>query len=530
MRLLKGSGMEPEEREQLIAEAANALRREVSGINDALPAAEPEGEEQLHLQQRLAELAAGIASVSEALAATRLGPQAELLLAPILESTESLEEPEPVLASLAAIGEPETRELNVAMVRWLVSQPTAVLREQIPRLSPVALGERAGPELGKILVRLWREADEEGAEEAFEAMRELLAMRGRARVKFDILSILGAIRSAASAPATNPTEADAQTRRLRLLAPISGTLIKRSVIAPQVLDSAIATLGATVEPGSERRLISLVREELSFAAPDAEEEKLIELAQALDSCSWREGQSPEVETLTLQLAAARAAEEEDAESPLSSNEVADLAREYRNEFAEGVAIWLASTNPRPNMARGALSPYLPGPLRPPLREAAEAYAEDLGPMELVVLLEDLLSEALTQRPKIAVLRQLRIDKAAETPLSAKLVALFGKATRMPEREEILVIWEAIAPTEQAVRRELIRKVFIPLSAMGVGGYELCRKHLELCAEPPHGTKSELIEALSKAPDKDRGKRMAKRLEGLDLRPTKKSWRKRLRGG
>jgi hypothetical protein len=68
---------------------------------------------------------------------------------------------------------------------------------------------------------------------------------------------------------------------------------------------------------------------------------------------------------------------------------------------------------------------------------------------------------------------------------------------------------------------LIQKVFVPLCSMNVGGFELCRKYLDLCARPQRGTKDEIFDVIGAAPDAERLEKMRKRMKEVGLKPLPK---------
>jgi hypothetical protein len=282
-------------------------------------------------------------------------------------------------------------------------------------------------------------------------------------------------------------------------------------------------------PGIEAEAAALIASEIEGAAEHGSPEELEQLETELEGSTWINGHVPLAQTIRLRVAAALGRKECPIEVDGETGLV-QLAREHGTAFADGVAIWLGSFDPPPRGARTVLAPYLKESLPRALREAVPKYADRIGPAGRLQLLEPTIEHALIEKPDATLLRDLRIQTAEEAPICERILGLYEDAERMDEREEVLVIWRALEPAAEHCRRALIRGVFIPLAGLGIGGYELARKNLDLCQDPPSGTKEELMAALSKAPDKQRGTRMAKRMDELGMRPRKKGLWERLTGG
>jgi DNA-binding transcriptional ArsR family regulator len=465
--------------------------------------------------QRLEEIVAGIVTTSQA-----LNPEAqeatEVLLAPLLRSVrrESLQaEIEAVLEKLQVARE---RNFNLALARWLSHRPTSTFTRLSPKLDPGALEQGARDELGEILARLWLEAVGGSADAREGIVRIAEIRRGGAAV--GLARLEEEIRASFAGAVTNHAEAEQQQDRFALLRAVAKEdLIQPSLAADILLEAAERTLASS--PGAEQgaEIAKLLQGEFAWAAPIASEARLQASREALASSPWIASFPPVSEILQLQVEAALSRGQKRPSSPFKSDAMLALAESHGTDFIPGIALWLQGFHPQPRYAIKVLAPYLGTVLSSALAAAVEAYREGLSPAGCYRMVHDqIASPPQHRRLNGKLLVQLGIQDADSEKVADAIVERFKHAHNETGRKDVMTIWRAFAPQDAKIRRKLIKEVFIPLSGEGTGAYELSRKNLDLCQPPPRGTKRELRKALAKSPNKESGRKMAKRMQEVGL--------------
>jgi hypothetical protein len=508
-------------RTRLTAASVPGLREELERLTEELGREElPETEGvDLHEEQRA--LVDGVAAVAGLLAEGDDQADAEAILVPALQA-DPVEGTRALEVTLEALGSPLGEVLGAALVEWLGGRPTATFLALAEKIDPTPLEGSAATTLGAILARLWREASGAEGDESGEAMRALSELhRGGAGIAEEPL--LDEIRASVRAESLDEAlllARRADLRRLDSLADLG--LIGRADACELALGSARTMLASMPPPGLEEQLAAACEAAVSQGAVDADEEERSATIEALEASPWAAAHPPVVENLTLVLAAAKRLRVSGEDPPYAAERIAELSREHRGSFEAGLAAWLAHFRPAPADAAKALSPVLGGRLGERLGTALTNYRRRLDRAGRLALLRPSIEVGGRRHLSKAMLRGLGIEEADPEAVAAMIVEAYDKATNNAERERVVGIWEAMAPVDSAARRELIRGVFLRLLGENHGAYDIARRHLALCADPPHGTKGELVEALGKAaPDKQRGKKMEARMKQVGLPPRRR---------
>lgn len=508
--------MKPAVGAALLDEAATSLRGDVGKLEELLSDDEIAQDRVDELVSELDEKVVGTLTVSRALLHRGQGERAETLLSVALGCTRREPLQEPIEETLKLLERASSPALNAALARWLSYQPTTVLLRFGAKLDPVALGAGAEEELGEILARLWREADEGESGEA----RKALALLGRccregasARIK----RLAEEARGSFAGEILDEAGIERRRRITELLRAVAGEELLSRREASDILVEAANRMLVEIAPSDQAgALTSLVEQSVEWAAWEASSGDLEATREALEQSPWLPSTSVGGAMVRLLVEAALAQDQERPESPFDPSEMSSLAEGHRHHFARGVALWLERFDPAPPAAAAVLRAYFPKPLPSPLAESVEKYARRQRPAGRYQLVAGMIEWPSRWRPQLRLLRQLGIQGADPEKVTARIVGRFERANNHRDRQDALVIWSAFAPRDARYRRRLITEVFIPLAGMGVGGYELCSRFLGLCREPPRGTKGPLIEALSQPPDRQRGKQMQKRMKEMGL--------------
>jgi hypothetical protein len=515
--------MKPDLRTALLASTAEALRRE---IDDELQPAE-EGAPEEPSGIRIDGVVSGIGAVSRALAKAKAQDDAELLLVPAFG--EALPEPsQPQLeALLEPLGPIKNPELAASVARWLSHRPSAAFAPFSTKLNGAVLGAGAEDDLAELLARLWSEmvASEE-SEQARSALDELARLlREGAAVPPDVA------RREITETLEQPLDSEAALALRRRSLDRLGVLVRQRFLDSSeagnlALMSARSMLGNAPAPGTEEASGHLLEVVFGRWAEEAGSREVTATREAVNTSPWVGDREPLAEILVLRLAAARRqGRKRMGAPPYPPDRIAELTAAHPRRFIPGLITWL-SFDPPPGEASTALDPllypWLPSVLAGPLSE----YSLRLGRAGRWRLLAPFVKPSARRPLGLRMLRSLGIERANPKPVTAAIVERFKRAHNNDERKQALLIWKAMAPTDAGVRRELIREVFIPLLSINAGSYDLGRSYLDLCSEPPHGTKGELLAAMDHAPDKQRGRRMAAKAEKLGLASGR--WSRRFR--
>jgi hypothetical protein len=512
--------MKADLRERLIDQASTAALRGIDEIERRLADdGIPEGSA-IELNAELKTMVAGLTGTAERLLDAEDPRDAEVLITPILRSIKGESERERIEAALARFEHGRTPTFNAALARWLSHRSTPVFVQFAPKLDPEALEKGAATELGEVLARLWLEADEEEVEEA----RKGLALIGELRQKGALVQLgrlTDNVRDSFSGVVTDEGELERQRNRLSLLEEmVRIDLIAAAKAADVVIGFAVRTLAEQPVEGQEGAIAGFLQACFAFAADDASPALLKTTRDALAESPWIGSQSPQVETIHLQIEGGLARGENSARSPFAPGEIAELARSHGSQFIPGAVLWLERFGPTPGQVAKGLDPMLRGVLPAPLAAGVSAYSERQSPLGRYRLVRRIVEWPSARNPPRSLLRALGIQGADPEKVTAAIVERFTRARNNTQRQAALNIWRAFAPKDDASRRTLIREVFIPLSRQGLGGYRLARKYLDLCENPPRGTKGKLIEALENAPRRKEGRSMHRRMEQVGLKSRK----------
>lgn len=508
--------MRSDVRAALVHAAADAAEAELEQIDAELGADDFDEGRLDELRVKAENLANGLSPVAEALVEAERVEEAEVLLTPLLRHlhsgpTEQIEE------ALGRFGKGTTRSFNAALATWLSHRPTETFVRLGRRLNPEALGDAAAPQLGELLARLWREVSEEESEEASDALLSVGDLhRGGATIE------LGRLQEEIAEGFSTGIQAQQGINRMRGRIALLEKARKLDLVASEaaaeiVLGFAQRTLGKGPAEGHAAALAAFVRECFVEYADDAPESLLASCRETLSvAASWIASHSPDIEIIRLRLAGASAAKGE-SKSPYTPEEIGALVAEYGSVFVPGVVAWLERFSPTPGQAAKALRPLLRVPLDSRFARALSAFSERQTPTGRYRLVRPLIQWPARGSPPPRLLLALGIRGADPDRVTAAILERYERSSNNREREAALGIWRTFEPDEAKHRRILIRQVFMPLCEHGVGGYELCRRYLDLCEEPPRGTKTKLLELLSKtAPNPELACKMERRRRALGL--------------
>jgi len=507
-------------RRRLVDQAAIAAADDVERIETDLDENEIE-EARLHelLDERRA-LVSGVAATTESLLDAGNQIDGESLMTPLLLGVGNGPDGERLGSVLGKFGRTGSPDFAAALARWLSLQPTALFVALAPKLAPDVLGPGAEEELGLMLARLWTEGAGEGGAEARRAFALIAELRRRG-VLVDPAPLLAIVGKSFSAPISERSQLESSRVHVDLLEQLAEDGLIRDRDAAEILLEFIApTLAAQPEDGDQGEVAGFVDRCFAFAA-DLASPKLLERSQAqLAASPWISSVPPRAATIQLRIAAGLAKQDKEAKSPFSATEIGKLTASHLGYFTDGVILWLQRFNPRPAGVAKALDPLLWDAFSLRLAKALRAYSDGLSPAGRFRLVGPLISWTSLRNPSGNVLRALGIQGADPDKVTAAIVERFGRARNGSRRRAVMEIWRAFEPGGDSSRRKLIKQVFIPLLGEGVGAYELARKNLDLCVNPPHGTKRELMKALGQAPNAKSGRRMAARAKELGMKPSR----------
>lgn len=513
--------MRKQTRAALLRATATSLREEIESIEAELATDELPEQRMVELAEQLDRLVAGTGSVSGDLVGARQQPEAETLLVPLLGAAGRDSSQSSIEEALDAVEQGTTREFNVALARWLSHRSTETFVRYAPKLDAGELDDGAAVELGEILGRLWREAEAGEVDATADAIAQMgqLCRRGAG---IEVERLGAEVRASFEVSIVDQVAAEELRPRVeRLENLVAENLLSDGEGADVLVEAATRALREPLPAGRAPTVGSALVELLDWAPFDASEERMEEALEALEASPWIEAQPPFAQILRLQVEAGMGRDGL-PESPYDVDELADLAETHEADFVPGVALWLDRFEPEPTAAARVLRPYLDGRLPTSLDAAVDAYSSNLDATGRFRLVEGMLQSPFSDgRPKPAILRRLGIEGADPEQVTVSIVDRFERSHSNPEREAALAVWRAFAPTGAKHRKQLVRRVFIPLCGKSVGGYELCRKYLDLCRRPPRGTKNELLDALGAAPDKKRLDKMRLRMKEVGLKPLPK---------
>jgi hypothetical protein len=513
--------MKPGLRSKILPATSTALKNDLEAIEGSLRDDEFVDEQIEQLEARLTRLVDGIAAASRELIERDDPADAEALFAPILSEVRRSSEQERISAALDAFERGQNPQFVTELARWLSHVPTEIFVRQSEKLDGKVLGGGARVELGEVLARLWHEATEEQLDIAERGFLQIGALH-RDGAAIELARLGKEMEASLLNPLFNEEAVDQQRPRTALVQRLSEFgLLDAGEAADLLLESVKVAMAEAPGVEAAALLASFLQEVVEWAAPRAAPGRVESTRAALDESTWLAEQSPQLETLHLQLAAAMASEARRAKSPYSSNQIKELVKAYGSSFVPGVILWLLAFRPPPDRVASSLWPMLVQTMPPSLIEALRSYAEKLSPTGRFRLIERVARRPVISSRLERNLQLLGIAEADPKLTTVLILKRFKEATANRHRESTLRVWRAFDPDAPAVRRKLINEVFIPIAKHGVGGYELARKYLSVAKDPPRGTKGKLLKALE---NKDRSRaqrrRMRKRVEEFGLKPAK----------
>jgi DNA polymerase III delta prime subunit len=365
----------------------------------------------------------------------------------------------------------------------------------------------------------WRESDStddagdlEGALDAITCLKDINPEAATAEIDKAVAEGLG-----------GPVQADGLSKWEHLLTGAAMLADAHLVSASVPADGAmlgIARLVASELPvdASAGELAPQVVDIAGRYAAQATTNALHEVLAAVGQGAWL--QSPQRETLIL--IANGALPPADRGAALGVDDLVALRRDHGVDSYPAIGLWLAEHSPAAVDAVQLLAPWVSEGVPSAVAGAVRTYAENLSPAALTALAVLLTRDALHRAPSREVLASLRYDEADDQAIATELLALDGRASNFEGRKTILELWEALQPRHAPARKLLILDVLIPMLSHGAQTYDLVRRHLKLAADPPHGTKAQLVTALiDKAPDKKRRGKMEVRMSEVGLRARRK---------
>lgn len=508
-------------RHAILRAAATSLVDDIESIETELGTEELPEQQMVEKADQLDSLVGGTTTVFDSLVVAGQQGDGEMILTPLLGGVARESAQAAIAKALESIESAHTREFNVALARWLSNRPTATLLDHVAKLDASQLKDGAALELGEILARLWREADTEEspfARQGFERIGELHRSDAGASVE----RLAEEVKNAFEHFVTDEATANRQRTRIELLEMlVAEHLLTDQAGADVLVDWVNRALAEQPSPGEESGIASLLVEALEWAPGEASEPLLQSTKEALDSSPWIGAQPPFTQIIRLQIEAGLARSGL-PDSPYGVEELAELAAAHGAQFNPAVLLWLDRYGPDPGAVATVLQPFLDRRLSSTLEGAVKRYTVDLDAAGQFLMIQGLLQSPYSQgKPRPELLRQLGIEGADPEQVTVSIIDRFKISRKNPEREAALSIWRAFAPTKSKYRKKLIQKVFVPLCSKNVGGYELCRKYLDLCARPPRGTKDEILDVIGAAPDAERLEKMRKRMKEVGLKPLPK---------
>jgi hypothetical protein len=160
---------------------------------------------------------------------------------------------------------------------------------------------------------------------------------------------------------------------------------------------------------------------------------------------------------------------------------------HGTDLDDEVGEWLA-LDPGNAEIREVIETY--SPRHPtPMLDALRSISANASPKRRL----ELCRPHLDARPG-KLLEALAFHEADQLQAAALLIELYGRASRNDAREQVLLLWRALRPTENEPRRQLIQKVMIPMATENGQALDYVLREIDLARDPPK-TKSALRKAL-----------------------------------
>lgn len=203
----------------------------------------------------------------------------------------------------------------------------------------------------------------------------------------------------------------------------------------------------------------------------------------------------------LKLKTSLAAARHDGHAP-DPGWIADVVSEQGTAVITEIAEWLGQVKPPPNDARQVLTFYSrakPGPI---LAGAMRSYSDTLGPVGKYELVAKLLEAEPASEASVDFLAACGLNDADEEKVAKQLIRAFEEAKNDEQRRRILRLWEIFSPTKQAVRWDLVEKIWLPLLRGNQSKYRAAIDHFSLIVPAPSRRKKVLVEEIMKVEIKD----------------------------
>lgn len=282
-------------------------------------------------------------------------------------------------------------------------------------------------------------------------------------------------------------------------------------LAREALHSCIRTLQGGLHPslphGSvpaevHRRVVSYLKY--------GSETTIGELQTAVTDCGWIP------DHLRLELVLRCAAElrtrQPETPSPLSSEQIRELAEQHGHAFDAAAAVWVEHFADSPAAVWLVLAPWAQAPLPAATEAALRGYSSGLSQAARVELLRPAIENALTVPVDASFLAAGRLREIEGQRIAPLLLDLGGQASNLDHWRTILRLWSELAPTGDQTRRRLVDEIYLPLVKRGGGALDLALEHFGLVSSPPAGRKKRIRDALRDGARGDQQRRVDQRLQ------------------
>lgn len=452
----------------------------------------------------------------------------ELALIPMFRLPGEARAKEHAFALVAELGPLESPDGALALLEYVRGWTLPEIASLITGLEPQALRDlEETPGALDLLVRhLWAEASAPSdiPDELWEGLAELT----KGGLQSEQTETQGAISDRLQVRIESTAVADELDNRAALARRLTDVgLVSSEVVADAALSAAAQALRPPINPPEQPRVLESIRGLIRWASPTGGVDSLLAVREALlaDDC-WADELARETMRLYVEAGLGRFGESVDVPTV---NELLASIENHGAGFAEAAGVWVENFATSPQQAFRAIVSYVADP-PDELAAFVARYSKGLAPKERAELCKPAIESAFTLDPSNEFFKAAQLAAANQDIVAGSIIQLFGDADNAEKRETVLTIWQLLDPTEGGARRRLIREVFIPLAASGTQAHELARRRLELCADPPHGTKGELVDSLAaSAPDKKRAKKLANRMAEVGLIEKKKNPLKKLFG-
>jgi hypothetical protein len=248
-----------------------------------------------------------------------------------------------------------------------------------------------------------------------------------------------------------------------------------------------------------------VVETVSEILPSVQTSDLEEIWAALQAAGWL----PALEATRLRLIVSVEGARREialADMPDAGTVVAYIA-EHGEALNQEVAAWLA-LDPGNAAIRKVIEAYGSG-LPEPLLEALSAIAAGADGRRRLAL-----SRPFLDRRPGRLLEALGFHEADQTAAAELLTQRYRDASKNSERDQVLLLWRALRPTEEEPRRLLIKHIMIPMATLNGEALDLVLREIDLARQPPR-TKGALRSALRTGGERfNRQKQVRAKLESL----------------